>query len=120
MVDYISNSNDMLSNNLVKQQQELSGVERKTQAKNIYSENKSNDINDEGDISTEAKAMYEKEQELNKYKKFVFDAMNEGLPATDIVSLINTGKYLDNDSLADSLSQNRDFMDMLFSDKESA
>lgn len=117
MVEYISNNNDILGNNIIKQQEAL-GVNRKNSGKNIYK--KSGDILDQSDISNEAKNLYEKEQEIQKYKKMVLDSIQEGSSTSDIVNLLNSRKYLDDNNLAESLSSNNDFMNMLLSKEQSA
>lgn len=115
MVDHI-NSNDALINNTIKQQQELLGIEKKSAVKNPYQ--KVSELTDRTDISDEALKLYEREQELEKYRKLVLEAINDDLNVSDIVSLINTGKYMSDEDLADSLAKNEDFMDLLIPDSE--
>ncbi len=114
MADNIIN-NDIISNNsLVKQKQEILGVEKKSSFKNPY-ETSLNEIDDKSEISDEALALFDKYQEIEKYKKLVLDSLSESTGTYEIANLIETGKYkISDEDLADSLMQDEDFLKMVF------
>jgi hypothetical protein len=115
MVDNIINNSDIISNNgIVKQKQDILGVEKKTSAKNPY-ETSTNEIDDKSEISDEALALFDKYQEIEKYKKMVLSSLNESTGTNEIVNLIETGKYkISDEDLADSLMQDNDFLKMVY------
>ncbi|OGI00842.1 MAG: hypothetical protein A2287_02430 [Candidatus Melainabacteria bacterium RIFOXYA12_FULL_32_12] len=113
MVDHITN-NDILTNNSIKQQQELLGIEKKSSAKNPYQ--KVSEYMDQSDISDEALKLYDKEKDVEKYREMVLEAIGNDLNVSEIVQLINNSEYMSDTDLADSLSKNKDFMDLLFSE----
>ncbi len=114
MADNIIN-NDIISNNgLVKQKQEILGIEKKSSFKNPY-ETSLHEIDDKSEISDEALALYDKYQEIEKYKKMVLDSLGESSGTDEIANLIETGKYnISDEELADSLMQDEDFLKMVF------
>jgi len=114
MVEYIS-GNDLVTNSPIKQQQELLGVDKKSSAKKAYMD--SSELADITDISNEALKLYEREKELDRYKKMVLDPdVSEQAGLDQILEFMNNNEFLSPDELADSLSRNKDFMNMLFSE----
>lgn len=107
MVDHIVN-NDILTNNSIKQQQELLGIERKSASKNPYQ--KVNEFTDQLDISKEALKLYEKEKEMEKYRQMVLESIEKDMSISEIIQLVNSPEYLNNDELAESLLKNDDFL----------
>jgi len=115
MVDNIVNNTDMLNgNNIVKQKQELVGIEKKSSVKNPY-EASTNEIDDKSEISDEALKLFNKYQEIEKYKKMVMSSLAEGTGTKEIAGLIESGKYkISDEDLANSLLQDEDFVKMTF------
>lgn len=117
MVDHIAGKTDVFSNSQIRQQ-DLSPVENKSvAAKNPYKKTESKDLVDQFELSKEAIKAYEEYREQEKYKKLVIDAMNDGLTTTEMVNLINSGEYLNNDDLAQSLLNSPNFMEDIFSEQ---
>jgi len=117
MIESISN-NEITSNSSILQQQDLSGISKKTTANatNLYA--KSNTLEDTSNISDNALALYQKDQEMQKYSSMVLDAINKGMSTADIAKLINNGSYqVSNDDLAGSMLQNPDFLSALTSNE---
>lgn len=111
MLNNISNEDHIL-NNSIAQQAKLAGVDKKTAAQNPYS--KVAEYADVIDISEQAKKLYEKDQEIQKYKSMVMDSLN--IPDTleqvnSVLDTIKTGDYISNDSLADKMLKNNTNLD---------
>jgi len=125
MLNNISNE-DILLNNSIAQQTKLAGVEKKTtSSQNPYV--KSSDFADVIDISEQAKKLYEKEQEILKYKSMVMDSLNtpdELEQINTVLDTIKTGDYISNDDLADKMLKNdmslnsAELLKILFSEKD--
>jgi len=113
MLNHVTNGSDLYTNTNIKQQKEVLGVDKRELQKNPYT--KVDGFMDQSEISELAKKLFEKDKEVQKYCKFVTEGLDEN-SGTEIVDLINSGKYLNNEELADSLLENRDFVD-LFSSK---
>ncbi len=116
MVDYISSSSgDIIGNNAIKQNQELLAVENNTNKKNPYAQQEK-ELVDETDVSSKAIEMYEQEQEYKKIQGFLLDSFSNDLSTSELVSLINQGKYeIPSDKLADMLAGSENFLTDLFS-----
>ena len=113
MVDQIVN-NEILTNSSIRQQQELLGIEKKSASKNPYEKNI--DLTDESEISDEAIQLYKKEQEIEKYRNLVLESIDNDLNTSDILELIHSDyKNLSDADLAEGLTKNKDFMDLLLS-----
>lgn len=115
MVEYISSSSDIATNNsLIQQKQELSAVSLK---KNPYSSNSDNSsISDNCNISDAAQSLYEKEQEIEKYKKMVLSSDDDTYSSvSDVADWVSNGEYISNDELAGSMVFNNDFWNNVFS-----
>jgi len=108
MLNNISNQDLILNNPLtqqtIAQQSSVAGVGQKTTSKNPYSN--VSDSADVVDISDQAKKLYEKDQENQKYKSMVMDSLNSPDSPEQINSIldsINSGGYISNDALADKM-----------------
>lgn len=117
MVDHIVGKTDVFSNSQIRQQ-DLSPVENKSvAAKNPYKKAENKELVDQFELSKEAIKAYEEYREQEKYKKLVVNAMNDGLTTNEIINLINSGEYLSNDDLAQSLLNSPKFMEDVFSEE---
>jgi len=107
MLNNISNE-DILHNNSIAQQTKLAGIEKKTtSSQNPYAQPA--EFADVIDISEQAKKLYEKEQEILKYKSMVLDSLNtpdELEQINAVLETIKTGDYISNDDLADKMLKN--------------
>ncbi len=114
MVDYISSSSgEIIGNNAIKQNQELLGIESNNK-KNPYAQ-QAKELIDETDVSAKALEMYEQEQEYKKLRGFLLDSFSNDLSTSELVSLINQGKYeIPSDKLADMLAGNDNFLSDIF------
>lgn len=112
MINNIIN-NDILKNPLI-QNDEVQEVQKNTAGKNPYQ--KGDYLVDQSQISNEAIKLFEQEQEINKYKSLVLEALNEEDDSIDpLISLINNDKYnVDDEDLADSLMENSSFINSIF------
>lgn len=124
MLNNISNE-DILLNNSIAQQAKLAGVDKKTASQNPYS--KVSEFADVIDISDKAKQLYEKEQEIQKYKSMVMDSLNtpdEVDKTNSILNTIKTGDYISNDAIAEKMLKgdlnlnNAELLKILFSDAD--
>ena len=103
MLNNISNE-DILLNNSISQQAKLAGVDKKTTAQNPYS--KVSEFADVIDISEQAKKLYEKDQEIQKYKSMVMDSLNSPDSPEQTNSILNSlksGDYISNEALAEKM-----------------
>ena len=117
------NNEDILLNNSIAQQVKLASVEKKTASQNPYS--KVAEYGDVIDISEQAKKLYEKDQEIQKYKDMVMnslDSPNDLEQINSILDTIKTGDYISNDAIADKMLKgdmtlnNSELLKILFSD----
>jgi hypothetical protein len=121
MLNNISNEDLVLNNSLI-QQTKLAGVDKKTSSQNPYA--KTAELGDIIDISSKAKELYEKEQEIEKYKSMVLDMLDSPDDAEqnqNIVDIISDGKYISNADLAQKMVDGKlslngsDLLDILLS-----
>ena len=105
---------DSLINGSLIQQSDVSGVERRLSATNPYAANK-NELIDESDISSEAMSLYQKDQEIQKYKDMVMDSLYSDNGIEDIKNLVQSGNFNINDEdLASSMMDDFDLVSYLF------
>lgn len=114
MLNHVSNSSDLYTNTNIKQQQEVLGVDKRQIQKNPYA--KVDGFTDQSEISELARKLFERDKDVQKFSKLVTSELKESSDTNNVIGLINSGKYLNNDELADSLMNNRDFLD-IFSSK---
>ncbi|MDD3014104.1 MAG: hypothetical protein PHC34_10415 [Candidatus Gastranaerophilales bacterium] len=110
MLNHVTNSSDLYTNTTIKQQQEILGVDKREIQKNPYA--KVDGYLDQSEISELAKKLFEKDKEIQKFSKLITDGLEESSSKNEIVDLIKSGQYLNNDELADSLLNNKDFLDI--------
>ena len=110
----INNINDSIINNQLTKQKEISLVDRaKTGRANLYAVN--NASYDKTEISDTAISLYQKEKDIDKYKKLVMESLDETDGTDELSKLIADGKYaISDEDLADSLFANEDFTNLLF------
>lgn len=113
MIENIYNRKDLLiQNNLIKQKQEMSGVDNKIARKNPYEASKS--LSDVNDISDVAKELYSREKTIQKFKQMVVD-MDQSHADLKVNDLIEKGKLqFSNDNIASSMAEDSDLVNMLF------
>lgn len=113
MIENIYNRNDLLiKNNLIRQKQEMSGVDNKVIRKNPYENNKG--LYDVKDISDVAKELYSKDKTVQKFKQMVID-MDQSRADLKVNNLIENGKLqFSNDDIASGMLEDSDLIDMLF------
>jgi tRNA G18 (ribose-2'-O)-methylase SpoU len=114
MLNHVTKSSDLYTNANIKQQQEILGVDKREIQKNPYT--KIDGFVDQSEISELARKLFEKDKEVQKYSKLVTEDLDESSNTNKILDLINSGQYLNNDELAESLLNNNDFLD-IFSSK---
>lgn len=103
MLNNISNE-ELLLNNSINQQAKIGGVEKKTATQNPYL--KLAQFDDTLEISDQAKKLYEKDKEIEKYKSMVMDILDspDSPDETEtILDSIKTGDYITNDQLAEKM-----------------
>jgi len=124
MLNNIGNE-DLILNNSIAQQAKLAGVDKKAASQNPYV--KTAEFADVIDISEQAKKLYEKDQEIQKYKSMVMDSFNSPTDLEQIDSILNTIKtndYISNDAIADKMLKgdlnlnNAELLKILFSESE--
>ena len=124
MLNNISNE-DLILNNSIAQQAKLAGVDKKAASPNPYL--KTAEFADVIDISEQAKKLYEKDQEIEKYKLMVMDSLNSPTDLEQIDSILNTIKtndYISNNAIADKMLKgdlnlnNAELLKILFSESE--
>lgn len=124
MLNNISNE-DLLLNNSITQQAKIAGVDKKAVSQNPYL--KTAEFADVIDISEQAKKLYEKDQEIQKYKSMVMDSLDSptDLEQIDsILSTIKTNDYISNDAIAEKMLKgdltlnNSELLKILFSDAQ--
>ncbi|MFH0701928.1 MAG: hypothetical protein V2B14_00115 [bacterium] len=112
-----TNNSDFLINSSIKQQ-ELTGIEKKTASKNPYLSQA--EFADKSDISKEALNLYEQDKDIEKFKKMVLDSLDDDSDISDIKEIVNLlidKKYvISNDDLAQSMLNDGDLVDLLFSE----
>jgi len=116
MLNHVTNGSDLYTNTNIKQQQEILGVDKREIQKNPYT--KVDGYFDESNISDLAKKLFEKDKEVQKYSKLVTEGLDESSGTSNtnkILNMLNSGQYLNNDELATSLLNNRDFIDIFSS-----
>jgi len=107
------NSNDGIVNSLIKQQEEVNEIDKKSVSRNPYK--KSTELIDESLISQEALKLYEKDREIAKYKSMVLSSLASGDGSKEVANLLQNGKYeVSDDDLADSMLSDSDLLNMLF------
>ena len=107
--------NRINDNNILNPQTSLQDTQAVSAAtlKNAYASNKSNLI-DETDISQEAVALYQREQEINKYKTYL-DSISEEEATQEVVSLMEKGIInISEEELAESMFNNLALLNELF------
>jgi len=124
MLNNISNE-DILLNNSIAQQAKLAGVDKKTVSQNPYLKTK--EYADVIDISEQAKKLYEKDQEIQKYKSMVMESLNSPTDLEQLNSVldtIKTGDYISNDAIAEKMLKgdlnlnNAELLKILFSEEQ--
>lgn len=113
MLNHVSNGTDLYANSNIKNQQEVLGIDKRIAQKNPYT--KTDGFSDKSEISELAQKLFEKDQEVQKYKKLLAGDMEECVSADELFGLLESDSYIDNDDLADSLLNNRDFLDIFSS-----
>lgn len=125
MLNNIRNNEDVLVSNSIAQQAKIGSVEKKTAAQNPYL--KVAEFADVIDISEQAKKLYEKEKEIEKYKSIVLDMLNAPGDTDEtnaIVDSLKTEDYVSNDAIADKMVKDgktlngSDLLKILFSDSD--
>ena len=113
MIDNVYNRNDLLiNNNVVRQNQEMTGVDRRLVRQNPYQTSK--ESFDVKDISDVAKQLYDKDKTIQKYKQMVTD-MSQTEADTKVNDLISSGNLqINNDDDASSMLEDSDLISMLF------
>jgi hypothetical protein len=107
------NSNDGIVNSLIRQQDEINEIDKKSVSKNPYKKN--TELVDESLISQEALKLYEKDREIAKYKSMVLSSLTSGDGSKEVANLLQNGKYeVSDDDLADSMLSDSDLLNMLF------
>jgi len=126
MLNNISNE-DLLLNNSIAQQAKLAGVDKKAGSQNPYL--KTAEFADVIDISEQAKKLYEKDQEIQKYKSMVMESLNAPTDLEQLNSVldtIKTGDYISNDAIAEKMLKgdmtlnNSELLKILFTESEIA
>ncbi len=125
MLNNIENQ-DILLKNSIAQQNQVSTIGSKAEAKNPYM--KLAEFGDKLDISEEARKLYEQEQDIAKYKSMVMAALNapENKEETaSILDLIKSGEYVSDDDLADTMIEEgpgsvdaSELLDILFNSED--
>ncbi|MDD3593255.1 MAG: hypothetical protein PHX18_01355 [Candidatus Gastranaerophilales bacterium] len=109
MIGNVNNEN-LLNNQSLLQNQDVkeTDVIKQKALKNAYNASSVN-LMDESDISNEAITLYEKEQELNKYKN-ILNTVSEEEANEQVAQLMEQGVIeIDEENLASSMLQNADF-----------
>jgi len=106
------NSNDGVVNSSLLKQSEISAVERRVN-NNPYKVDSL--LVDESEISKEAKLLYERDLEIQKYKNMVLESLDQGDETKEIIDLMTSGKYqITDEQLAESLIDDEDLIKYLF------
>lgn len=113
MLNHVSNGSDLYTNSNIKNQQEVIGIDKRLAQKNPYT--KVDGFSDKSEISELAQKLFEKDQEVQKYKKLLADDVEESASSEELFAMFESDNYINNDDLADSLLNNRDFIDMFSS-----
>lgn len=113
MIDNVYNRKDYLvNNNNIKQNQELTGIDKKITRKNPYDNYK--EFYDVQDISDKAKNLYFREKTVEQFKNLVSE-MDQEEADLRVKQLLNSGKIeITNDDLASSMLEDDDLVNMLF------
>ncbi len=100
MLNNISNE-DLILNNSISRQAKLVEIDNKSASQNPYV--KSSELADVIDISEQAKKLYEREQEIEKYKSLVLESLDspdDPEHMTSILDSIKSSEYISNEELA--------------------
>jgi len=119
------NTNEVLLNNQLTQQIKLAGVDKNTSTQNPYA--KVSEFADVIDISEQAKKLYEKEQEIEKYKELVMQSLNSSdntEQTSKLLDVFKTNDYISDDDIVDKIlkdtqeTKNNQLLKMLFSNDD--
>jgi hypothetical protein len=105
MVNGLNTNDSILNNKSVTQQQELAKVSNSI-AKNPYA--KQNLLVDQSDISSTAINMYQKDQDISKFKGLVLNGTN----TEEEISKIS--QFVSNDDLSSAMLKDSEFLNGLF------
>ena len=113
MINKISEHNLLNTQNSLQETQNAQNVSAAA-LKNAYGSNKSNLI-DETDISQEAVSLYQREQEVNRYKGYL-DTISEEEATQEVVNLMEKGIInISEEELAESMFNDIALLNELFS-----
>jgi hypothetical protein len=113
MLNHVSNGSDLYANANIKNQQEVLGIDKRLAQKNPYS--KVDGFSDQSEISELAQKLFEKDKDIQKFTKLLANDVEECTNTNELFGLLESGDYMNSDELADSLLNNRDFIDMFSS-----
>jgi len=85
------NSDEYILNNSAVRQNNVTGVDKKSASQNPYLKVVEDDT-DVADISDQAKLLYQKEQDVSKYKSMVMDSLNSPNTADQTNSILDSKK----------------------------
>jgi len=105
-------NNDLILNNPLDSQSKISGVDKKSSAKNPYAD-KVIEFDDTLEISEQAIKLLEREKDIEKFKNMVMETIDAPYSADQIdsiVELINSDQYITDDDLASKLLDDEEFL----------
>lgn len=82
--------------------------------KNVATKNKTTEFVDETNISTDALALYQREQDIKSFAQLALAGMTEEENNLILNDLFTIATQMRNDELSDSLLKNQNFLDDLF------
>jgi hypothetical protein len=103
MLNNINNDEHIL-NNSISQQAKIAGIDKKSASVNPYS--KVAEFGDVIDISDQARKLYEKEQDVQKFKSMVMDSLDspqDPEQLNTIMDSIKSGDFISNDAIAEKM-----------------
>ncbi len=110
MLGNISNDN-LITGNSLSQNENIQGVEKNGNPKNIYA--KTAEFDDSLEISKEAKELFQREKDVEHFKSIVLKSPLNNEELNSIMKLIQKGEFIDNKDLADVMSSNKGLLSHL-------
>ena len=106
----------LLAGDSVNKKENIHGVEKNTNNQNLPV--KTTEFDDSLEVSKEAKELLQKEKDIEFFKSLVLESPCSKEEINTIMELIKNGEFVDNKDLSETLKQDKDLLDYLFSDIE--
>ena len=113
MLKNVSSADCLITGDTVQQKENVQGIEKNTSAIKPYS--KPAEFTDSLEISEQAKALFQKEKDVEFFTSKVLESPLSNKESEAIMKLIQEGEFIDNQDLAEALQGDGDLISYLFS-----